>query len=87
MYEFDRGFGLFLEAVRQRVPPGSSVAVTLPGTTPLYLYTAHFALAPRLVMEFREGVKADFLAVYGVGTRDGDSRTSEIPGGTVKALR
>jgi hypothetical protein len=64
LYEFDPAFGSFLEEVRQRVPPGASVAVSLPGTDRLYFYTAHYALAPRPVIEFHEGVKADFLAVY-----------------------
>lgn len=65
VFEFDPAFGAFLEKIQQRVPPGASVAVSLPETNRLYYYTAHYALAPRPVIEFRRGVKADFLAVYG----------------------
>ena len=65
LFEFDPAFGSFLERVRTAVPPGASVAVSLPETSRLYFYTAHFALAPRPVTEFRTGVKADFLAIYG----------------------
>ena len=63
-YEFDRKFGSFLEKVRRVVPRGASVALSVPGTTRLYLYTAHYALAPSPVVEARPGAQADFQASY-----------------------
>ena len=64
MFEFDPGYARFLEEVRRVVPPHASVAISLPSTTVQYLYTAHFALAPRPVVEARFGAQADYLAVY-----------------------
>ncbi len=87
MYEFDPPFGLFLEGVARHVPPGASVAVSLPATTRLYLYTAHYVLAPRPVVELQDGAKADFLAVYGSAAKPPDRVAWEVPGGTVSALR
>jgi len=87
MYEFDPRFGLFLEGVAQRVPPSASVAVSLPATTRLYAYTAHYALAPRPVVEFQAGTTADFLAVYGSEAKAAGRPSWEVPGGTVSALR
>jgi hypothetical protein len=87
LYEFDREFGRFLEGVRQTVPTGSSVAVSLPSTTTLYLYTAHYALAPRQVFQAGDGAAADFLAVYGQKTSDGTGAAWAVPGGTVRRLR
>ena len=78
LFEFDPAFGPFLEKVRQTVPPGASVAVSLPESSRLYFYTAHYALAPRPVIEFHTGVEADFLATYG-GKGAG--------GGSLRALR
>lgn len=84
MYEYDREFGRFLEGVRRRVPPGSSVAVSLPTTTMLYLYTAHYALAPRPVFDARVKSAADFLAVYAPGQAGGGAGAWDVPGGAVK---
>jgi hypothetical protein len=87
MYEYDREFGRFLEGVRRLVPSGSSVAVSLPSTTSLYLYTAHYALAPRPVFDARVKSSADFLAVYAPDQAGGAAGAWTVPGGTVRPLR
>ncbi|MGH9441718.1 MAG: hypothetical protein ACRD16_05545 [Thermoanaerobaculia bacterium] len=87
MYEFDPEFGRFLEAVESAVPSRSSIAVSLPQTTRLYLYTAHYALAPRRVLEAREGVSADFLAVYDPLAPQAASGAWRVPGGTLSRQR
>jgi hypothetical protein len=87
MYEFDREFGRFLEGVRRLVPPGSSVAVSLPSTPMLYLYTAHYALEPRPVFDARVKSAADFLAVYAPSQAAGGAGAWTVPGGTVRPLR
>jgi hypothetical protein len=64
IYDFDPEYARFLERVRELVPPRSSVAVSVPATTAQYVYTAHYVLAPRIVFEGRDALKAEFLAVY-----------------------
>jgi len=86
VYGFDPPFGRFLEAVGRLVPAGSSVEVSVPESTRLYLYTTHFALAPRRVLEARENSAADFLAVYRPGAT-ADGSTWAVPGGFVRRLR
>jgi hypothetical protein len=87
MYGFDPEFGAFIDGLRLLVPPGSSVAVSLPATTPLYLYTAHYALSPRRVVEARGGAAADFFAVYRPKSRDAPGGHAwAVPGGTVSVF-
>jgi hypothetical protein len=85
IFEDDRPYGSFLDGVRRIVPPGSSVAVLVPATTVRYLYTAHYALAPRPVYDARLTSAADFLAVYSRDRTPGPQDWS-VPGGIVRRL-
>jgi len=76
-FAFDRAYGEFLEAVRRRTPPNSTVAVAIPKEEEGYLYTAAYVLAPRrIVSEDRLG-EADFAAGY---------RMNALPGGQARPI-
>lgn len=61
---FDRGYGLFLEGVRQATPPGGTVAVAAPLDRPKYRDATFYILAPRRVVPASAAGQAEYLAVY-----------------------
>ena len=46
---FDRPFGVFLEEVARRTPPGAAIRLCAPASPELYDFTAAYVLAPRAV--------------------------------------
>jgi len=61
---FDPDFGAFLEAVRGATPPGSTIALFVPETLPLYTYQATYVLTPRILVAPARSSEAGYAAVY-----------------------
>jgi hypothetical protein len=62
---FDPAYSKFLEDVKQRTPPGATVAVLVPRSPDTYTYLAVYLLAPRRVVDRPLADRADFVATYG----------------------
>ena len=58
---FDRPFGVFLDEVARRTPPGAAIRLCAPASPELYDFTAAYVLAPRAVA--RSG-DAHYVAGY-----------------------
>jgi len=61
---FDPDYGPFLEAVRGATPSGSTVALFVPETLPLYTYQASYVLTPRILVGPGRLSEASYAAVY-----------------------
>ena len=79
---FDPQYAAFIEAVRERTPKDSTVAVIAPKTVDLYVYCAAYELAPRRIVGGEEAGRARYVAIYGP-TRLGLPAGESIPGGAL----
>jgi hypothetical protein len=82
---FDRGFFVFLESARRRLPRGAAGVAVLgaPAIDPvLYLASYHFAPLPVLVAP--PAIPAGWaVAMYGPARPDGWRVLAEVPGGAL----
>jgi hypothetical protein len=83
---FDRNYAVFLEEVRRRTPPASTVAVLAPPWPDVYVYQAVYRLAPRRVVDSRRVGEADFVAAYRIDAAGAPGATA-IPYGTLSRSR
>lgn len=79
-FAFDRAYGPFLYAADAAAPPGSPIAVAAPRTSELYVYQAHYTLAPRRVAAASDRTR--YIAVYGAGGPPAAAARS-LPGGVL----
>ena len=56
-FQFDRGYGAFLERIARATPPDAPLRLCMPRTSELYDYAAAYLLAPRPV---RRDAAGDF---------------------------
>ena len=83
---FDRNYAVFLDEVRRRTPPASTVAVLAPPWPDVYVYQAVYRLAPRRVVDSRRVGEADFVAAYRIDAAGAPGATA-IPHGTLSRTR
>ena len=82
---FDRGFFVFLEAARRRLPPtAAGVAIVGAPQTDQVLYLASYHLAPRPVLISPAALPAHWVAaVYGPERPVGFRVLADLPGGAL----
>ena len=84
---FDRGFFVFLEAARRRLPPTTAgVAIVGAPATDQVLYLASYQLAPRPVLVAPAALPPGWIAaVYGPERPAGFRVVADLPGGALLA--